>query len=168
MSKIYFTLALASLLSACGGGADTPATATTAATATPATVTPTVVTPAPVTTPVSTSTTLAAMPAVAANAFKTSTGGTLTLGTNAQIMDVSFSGAANASISGQLNKLWIDAKTAGGTVTVDGTQNTIVFRPGVDTTVNVTGNANTFIMAEGSKIKITGTGAASSTVQYYK
>ena len=31
MSKNYFTLALAGLLSACGGGSDTPATATTAA-----------------------------------------------------------------------------------------------------------------------------------------
>ena len=38
MSKNYFTLALAGLLSACGGGSDTPATATTAATATPAVV----------------------------------------------------------------------------------------------------------------------------------
>lgn len=163
MSKIYFSLALVSLLAACGGGgSDAPAVAATTATATP-----TVVTPAP-TTPVSTSTTLNAMPAVAANAFKTSTGGTLNLGTNAQIMDVAFSGAANINVSGQLNKLWVDAKAAGGMVNVDGTQNTIVFRPGVDVTVNVSGSANTFIMAEGSPIKITGAGAASSTVQYYK
>jgi hypothetical protein len=71
-------------------------------------------------------------------------------------------------MTGQLNQLWVDAKVAGGMVNVDGNQNTIVFRPGVDTTVNVTGSANTFIMAEGSAIKITGAGAASSTVQYYK
>ena len=55
-----------------------------------------------------------------------------------------------------------------GAVSVIGTQNTIVFRPGVDATVNVTGSANIFIMATGSTIKIEGSGAAASTIQYYK
>ena len=81
---------------------------------------------------------------------------------------MTFPGAVKGDISGQLNKLWIDAKAGGGTVSVSGTQNTIVFRPGVDATVNVTGAANTFVMATGSTIKIEGSGAAASTIQHYK
>jgi len=55
-----------------------------------------------------------------------------------------------------------------GAVSVSGTLNTIVSRPGVHATVNVTGTANTFIIATGSTIKIEDSGADASTIQYYK
>lgn len=166
MSKIYFAIAIVSLLSACGGGgSDSPAVATNAATVTPAAASPT---PAPVaTTPPATAAQLTSMPAVAAGATKFSSG-SLTQGTSAQVMDMTFNAAVNMTVTGDLNKIWVDAKATGGTATVSGNQNTIVFRPSVTTTVNVTGSANTFIMAEGSAIKIEGAGAAASTVQYYK
>jgi hypothetical protein len=79
------------------------------------------------------------MPAVTAGAVKMAAS-SLTLGVNAQVYDVTFPGAVKGDISGQLNKLWVDAKAGGGSVSVSGTQNTIVFRPGVDATVNVTGD----------------------------
>ena len=167
MSKIYFTIAMVSLLSACGGGgSDSPAAVTTATNTTPAAVSPA---PAPVATtpPPATSAVLTSMPAVAAGTTKFSVG-SMNQGTSAQVMDMTFNAAVNMTVSGDLNKIWVDAKATGGTATVSGNQNTIVFRPGVATTVTVTGSANTFIMAEGSTIKIEGSGAAASTVQYYK
>lgn len=167
MSKIYFTIAMVSLLSACGGGgSDSPVAATTATNVTPAAVSPA---PAPVATtpPPATSAVLTSMPAVTAGATKYTTG-SMNQGTSAQVMDMTFNAAVNMTVTGDLNKIWVDAKATGGTATVSGNQNTIVFRPGVVTTVNVTGSANTFIMAEGSAIKIEGSGAAASTVQYYK
>ena len=171
MSKIYFTIAMVSLLSACGGGgSDSPAVAATAANTTPGAVSPApapvATTPSPATSP-ATSAVLTSMPAVAAGTTKY-TVGSMNQGTSAQVMDMTFNAAVNMTVSGDLNKIWVDAKATGGTATVSGNQNTIVFRPGVATTVNVTGSANTFIMAEGSTIKIEGTGAAASTVQYYK
>lgn len=171
MSRNLLIFAVAGLLAACGGGSDGPSTTATAASTTPSPVSTTTQPPAQTTTPtnppVSTSAELASMPAVTAGAVKMGAS-SLTLGVNAQVYDMAFSGAVKGDISGQLNKLWVDAKAGGGTMTVSGTQNTIVFRPGVDATVNVTGAANTFIMATGSTIKITGSGAAASTIQYYK
>ena len=173
MSRNLLIFAVAGLLTACGGGSDGPSATTTAANASTPAPAPVSTTPppaqrtTPTNPPVSTSAELASMPAVTAGAVKMGAS-SLTLGVNAQVYDMSFSGAVKGDISGQLNKLWIDAKASGGTMTVSGTQNTIVFRPGVDATVNVTGAANTFIMATGSTIKIEGAGAAASTIQHYK
>lgn len=170
MSRIYCVLAVASLLTACGGGgSDRPATAAAAATsvappaATP-TSTPTQPT-VPVTAPASPPTQLASMP-VSTSTVKLSAS-SFTLNNDAQVSDVTFTGAVNLTIKGQLNKLWIDAKAPGGAMTVDGTQNTVVFKPGVSTVVNVSGSANTFIMQANSPITLTGSGVAASTVQYY-
>ncbi len=107
------------------------------------------------------------MPPAPANAVKVTTG-SVSQGGNAQVWDISFLNAVNLTVSGQLNQMWIAAAKAGGTTSVGGTSNTIIFRPGTQTAVNVSGSGNTFYLAEGSPIKIEGTGAASSTVKYYK
>lgn len=167
MSKPCFVMVLAGVLSACGGGSDSPAVASTASNTPPAVTTPapTATTPAPA--PAGTSTQLISMPAASTGAVKM-TAGSVNITNDAQVMDVTFSGAVKGNVTGQLNKLWIDAKLGGGTMGVEGTQNTIVFRPGVEATVRVTGSANTFIMAQGAAINIEGPGAAASIVQYYK
>ena len=82
---------------------------------------------------------------------------------------MSFNNATNLTVSGDLNKFWLTAAQAGGTVTISGNQNTVVFRPSsTPVSVTVTGSANTFYLPEGSAIKIEGTGAAMSTIKYYK
>ncbi|THC42931.1 hypothetical protein C2862_15200 [Massilia sp. Mn16-1_5] len=82
---------------------------------------------------------------------------------------LSFKGATDLNVGGNLNRFWIDAAQAGGTVTVGGGQNTFVFKPSATpATVTVTGSANTFYFPEGSKIALSGAGAAQSTVKYYK
>jgi hypothetical protein len=71
--------------------------------------------------------------------------------------------------TGDLNNFWVSAAQAGGTVTINGASNTVVFKPSsVPTTVTVTGSANTFYLPEGSPIKIEGTGAAMSSIKFYK
>lgn len=155
MKKFSIWLAAAAVLSACGGGsAPSSSPASTAPAPTPV---PTVTAPAPV----------AAMPAVPAGAVKLSTGG-LTQGTNSGVWNITFNAAVNMTVSGQQNQLWAAATVPGGTATVTGNQNTIVFLPGTDTTVNVSGSGNIFYVVQGSPIKFEGTGAAASTITYYK
>lgn len=150
MKKLSFGLAVAALLSACGGGSG-PTSSPVSSTPTPA-----VTAPAPV----------VAMPAVPAGAIKLSTGG-LTQGANAGKFNITFNTAVNMTVSGQQNQLWAAAMVPGGTATVTGNQNTIVFLPGTDTIVNVSGSGNIFYAVQGSPIKFEGTGAAASTITYY-
>lgn len=71
------------------------------------------------------------------------------------------------TLSGQLNQIWLSAPQAGGTVTVSGDLNTVVFMPGTDATLTVTGTGNTFYLPVGTPITPAGSGVASSTVKYY-
>jgi hypothetical protein len=107
------------------------------------------------------------MPAVPAGAVRLTANG-LTQGTNSGIFNITFNSVVNMTVSGQQNQLWATAAAAGGTATVTGNQNTVVFLPGTDTTVNVSGNGNTFYVVQGSPIKFEGTSAATSTITYYK
>lgn len=155
MKKLSIGLAAAALLSACGGGSGpTSSPASTAPAPMPVSA---VTAPAPV----------AAMPAVPAGAVKMSAGG-LTQGGSSAVWSITFNAAVNMTVSGQQNQLWAAAAVPGGTATVTGSQNTIVFLPGTDTTVDVSGSGNIFYVVQGSPIKFEGTGAAASTITYYK
>jgi hypothetical protein len=80
---------------------------------------------------------------------------------------VTFIGAADYTLSGRLNWVWLSAARAGGTVLVSGDLNTLVLMPGGGTTVTVTGAGNTFYLPLGSPNKVEGPGLASSTVRYF-
>ncbi|MFC4932486.1 DUF3060 domain-containing protein [Massilia sp. GCM10023247] len=159
MNKPLMCVLVASLLTACGGGggasgASAPAAAAPAhaAAPAPAATTPAVVLEAP-----------PAAPGINFNANR------MTVGTSGSDYPITFSGATDLTVSGNLNRIWVAAAQAGGTVTVSGANNTIVFRPSaVPVTVTVTGSANTFYLPEGSPIKLEGAGAAMSAVKYYK
>jgi hypothetical protein len=168
MKTLLPSLVIAALLSACGGGgSDSSATtaAPVAAASTPASsATPAASTPATTTT----TTALADAPAVPTGTTNL-TARTFNNSSSATNYVVNFSGATDLNVVGNLNNLWLGAAQAGGSVTVDGASNTIVFKPtSTPTTVSVTGSANTFYLPEGSAITLTGTGAAMSTVKYYK
>jgi hypothetical protein len=93
----------------------------------------------------------------------------MNVGSSGGDLPISFNGATNLSVSGNLNRFWLSAAQPGGTVTVTGASNTLVFRSSATpTAVTVTGSANTFFLPEGSSIKLSGDGAAMSTVKYYK
>jgi len=95
--------------------------------------------------------------------------GTFNNGSSGGTYLVKFSGATNLNLTGNLNSMWISAAQSGGTVTVDGASNTLVFQPtSTPTTVVVSASANTFYLPQGSAITLTGNGAAMSTVKYYK
>jgi hypothetical protein len=55
----------------------------------------------------------------------------------------------------------------GGSVIVNGKQNTLVFLRDVHTAIIVTGTSNTFYFPLGSSLKLEGAGAASSTIRYF-
>jgi hypothetical protein len=97
-----------------------------------------------------------------------SIGGNFTQGSSAQNSIVSFTGAANLTLSGRLDSIWVSAAKSGGSVTVSGDLNTVVFMAGVDATVTVTGSGNTFYLPLGSAMKLEGAGLASSTIRYFK
>jgi formylmethanofuran dehydrogenase subunit C len=92
----------------------------------------------------------------------------LSQGGNAQNNLVHFTSAADLTLSGDLNNIWLDAVQAGGNVVVSGKLNTLVFMKDVATTITVTGTANTFYFPLGSALKLEGPGASSSTIRYFK
>lgn len=104
MSRNLLIFAVAGLLAACGGGSDGPSTTATAASTNSPTPAPVSTTPPPAQTttptnpPVSTSAELASMPAVTAGAVKMGAS-SLTLGVNAQVYDMAFSGAVKGDIA---------------------------------------------------------------------
>jgi hypothetical protein len=105
-------------------------------------------------------------PPVSVSATKLSTSA-FSQGNNAQDTVVSFTRAADLTLSGRLNRIWLSAAQAGGNVAVSGDLNTVVFMAGVDTKVSVTGTGNTFYLPLGTSIQIEGAGLESSTVRYY-
>lgn len=158
MKRFSIILTAAVLLAACGGGSGGSAAPASASTP-PATQVATSASPTPAAVTI--------MPPVAANAVRIVTGG-IQQGGNTAVWNISFTAAVNLTVSGELNQLWVSATAPGGSATVSGNQNTIVFLPGTVTTVNVTGSANVFYLVEGSPITIEGTGAGQSAVKYYK
>jgi hypothetical protein len=86
---------------------------------------------------------------------------------NTQDTIISFIGAADLTISGRLNKLWLSAAQAGGKVLVSGDLNTVVLMPGGGTKITVTGASNTFYLPLGSPNTVEGSGLTSSTIRYF-
>lgn len=160
MFKFIGAVVVATTLAGCGGGSGS---STGAAATPPVSTTP----PGGTTGGTPPTNNVVSAPAVPANAVSM-TAGSFTDGVNAQVVRVSFVAAANLTVTGQLNQLWISAAQPGGTVTVGGDMNTLVFMPGVDATLTVTGKGNTFYLPVGSSITAVGSGAASSTINYYK
>lgn len=149
MNKQCSAILLACLLSACGGG--------DASVVNP---------PQPVLSDAPPPPTVESMPPVPANAVNL-VSSSFSQGGNAMIARVQFTGAPNLTVLGDLNRMWVSAAAAGGSVTVSGGQNFLVFLPGTSTTVTVTGAANTLYLPLGSLIRLTGSGIASTTVQHY-
>lgn len=170
MNKLLPSLVIAALLTACGGGSgDSAPTAAPVAAAAPATVPAPAAAPAPAVAPApaATSPTLVEAP-VAPNTMNLTSARFSTTG-SAGTWVVNFSAATDLIVNGDLNRVWLGAAQAGGTVTINGASNTVVFKPtATPTTVTVTGSANTFYLPEGSAITLSGTGAAMSTVKFYK
>jgi hypothetical protein len=161
MNKLIIALACSALLTACGGGGGSSATsATPVSSGVPTTTTTT-------TTPPSVNTQVVEAPVPPGSAVNM-TARAVSQGGNAQNWLVHFTGAADLTLSGDLNNLWLDAVQAGGSVVVSGKLNTLVFTKDVATTITVTGTANTFYFPLGSAFKLEGSGAASSTIRYYK
>lgn len=158
MNKLLPSLIVAALLTACGGGgggggSDSPPPA--------ATTPPPAAAPAPAPAPV-----LSTRPASPGIGF---TAGSMSHGGSSSSIAIQFLRGTNLTVTGDLNTFWLNAAEAGGTVTIGGNQNTIVFQPtAIPASVVVTGSANTFFMPEGSPIKLEGSGAAMSTIKYYK
>jgi hypothetical protein len=86
---------------------------------------------------------------------------------NTQDTIVAFIGAADLTISGRLNKVWLSAAQAGGKVLVSGDLNTLVLMPGGGTRITVTGASNTFYLPLGSPNTVEGSGLAFSTIRYF-
>ncbi|MFC5551340.1 hypothetical protein [Massilia aerilata] len=159
MKTLSVAAILTVLLAACGGGGSTGQPVSTRAPTPP---------PAGVISQPGSKDQVVEAPAPPVTALKMSVGGNFTQGGSAQNAIVSFTGAANLTLSGRLDGIWLSASRSGGSVVVSGDLNTVVFMPGVDTTVTVTGSANTFYLPLDSTIKLEGSGLASSTVRYYK
>jgi hypothetical protein len=170
MKQFLPLLLIAASLTACGGGgSDSSATNAAPAAAAPAPAAAAAVAPAaaPAPTPTVSAPTLVEAP-VASGAVNMTAGRFSNTG-SAGNYSVTFSGATDLTINGDLNRMWLGAVQNGGSVTINGASNTIVFKPtSTPTTVAVTGSANTFYLPENSAITLTGTGAAMSTVKYYK
>lgn len=166
MNKLFIGSIVMVMLAACGGGGSS-------STSGPAPVSSVSPPSSSVTPPAANATTPAPSqqvvpaPVAPASAMQLTTRA-FNQGSNSQDSVVKFSGAADLTVSGQLNRIWVSAAQPGGTLKVGGGQNTIVVAPGVDATISVTGAANTFYLPAGSTVKPEGTGAASSTILYYK
>lgn len=81
---------------------------------------------------------------------------------------VAFTKAVDLTVSGRLNNIWVASSVQpGGTATIGGDLNTIVFMPGVSAEVAVTGSGNIFYVPTGASVTITGSGVASSTIRNY-
>lgn len=111
---------------------------------------------------------VAEAPAPPASAATIILGASFTQGGSAQNTILGFTGAADLTLSGRLDGIWLGAAKAGGSITVSGDVNTVVLMPGVETTVTVTGSGNSFFLPLGSAIKLEGSGLVSSTIRYYK
>jgi hypothetical protein len=157
MNKLIIALACSALLTACGGGGGSSATSATPlnSAAPPSTPRPSV------------NSEVLDAPVPPKSAVDMTVRG-LTEGGNAQNAVVHFTGAADLTLSGDLNNLWLGAVQAGGSVVVSGKLNTLVFMKDVATTITVTGTANTFYFPVGSAFKLEGSGASSSTIRYFK
>ena len=161
MKNLSFAAILTVVLSACGGGGggSTSQPVSTSGSTPPPTST--------VSQPGSKDQVVEA-PTPPTSASKITLGGSFTQGASAQNMVLSYTGAANLTLSGRLDGIWLSAAQPGGSVTVTGDLNTVVFMSGVDATVTITGSGNTFYLPLGSPIKLEGAGLASSTIRYYK
>jgi hypothetical protein len=175
MKQFLPLLLIAASLTACGGGgSDSSATNSTPAAAAPAPAAaapaaPAAPTAAPAPTPTPTVTAPTLVEAPVATGAVNMTAGRFSNTASAGNYSVTFSGATDLTINGDLNRMWLGAAQNGGSVTINGASNTIVFKPtSTPTTVAVTGSANTFYLPENSAITLTGTGAAMSLVKYYK
>jgi hypothetical protein len=162
MNKLIIALACSALLTACGGGGGSSTTsATPLSSSVPTTTTTTTTTPPAVNSePV-------VAPAPSGGAVNM-TARAVSQGGSAQNWVVHFTGAADLTLSGDLNNLWLEAVQAGGSVVVSGKLNTLVFMKDFPTTITVIGTANTFYFPLGSAFKLEGSGAASSTIRYFK
>jgi glucose/arabinose dehydrogenase len=171
MKNVSIAVAVAVMLAACGGGGDSSgAGATPASTTTPAA--PARSSPAPSASSTSTTTTTA--PAGQTVKAPTPPAGTLNIsagaynaGTSSQNAIVAFKQAVDLTVGGNGNGIWVSAAQSGGKATVSGSQNTIVFMPGVSADVIVTGSSNTFYVPTGASVTVTGTGAGASTIRNY-
>lgn len=160
MTKILPSLLIAALLTACGGGGDSPATSPASAAATPAPAA------APAPAPASAPALVTAPAAPAGTNFNV---GKFMTTSSAGNYVLNFNATTDLTATGDLNNFWVSAAQAGGTVTINGASNTVVFKPSsIPTTVTVNGSANTFYLPEGSPITIVGTGAAMSSIKFYK
>jgi hypothetical protein len=158
MNKLLIALASMALLTACGGGGDS-STSTGAPVSASA--------PPPGTVPSPTTNQLVTAPVPPGTVVDVSTRA-LALGVNGQNNVVHFTGAADLTLSGDLNSVWLYAAQKGGTVAVSGKMNTLVFMTDVAATITVTGTANTFYFPIGSTLKLEGSGAESSTIRYFQ
>jgi hypothetical protein len=86
---------------------------------------------------------------------------------NTQDTIVNFMGAADLTISGRLNKVWLSAAQGGGKVLVSGDLNTLVLMPDGGSKITVTGASNTFYLPLGSPNTLEGSGLVFSTIRYY-
>lgn len=160
MNKFIIALASMALLTACGGGGG----GSTIGGQPVSSIAPAL----PVSTvPSAPSDQIVAAP-VPPSGSVTIRGGGFNQGASGQDSVFNFIGAVNLTLSGQLDRIWVSATLAGGSVVVSGDQNTLVFMPGVDTIVTVTGTGNTFYLPVGSPINIEGSGVAFSTVRHYQ
>jgi hypothetical protein len=141
MTKLYLAVCIAAFLTGCGGDGGFPVSSST----------PQNLATAP--------TPSASAPSMTTTAYK--------LGGSGQESVVKFSGAADLAVGGEFNKIWLSATLVGGSVIVNGNQNTLVFLRDVHTAIIVTGTSNTFYFPLGSSLKLEGAGAASSTIRYF-
>jgi hypothetical protein len=162
MNKFLIATAVLILLAACGGGGSSGTNSSPASVGTSAPPPGNATAPTPQDQVVSAP--------VAPGSALNLTAKSYIEGSSGQTTVVKFTGAANLTLSGQLANIWVSAAETGGSVTISGKLNTVVFLPGTDTTVTVTDSAsgNTLYLPVGSQIKVTGAGAAATTLRYYK
>lgn len=164
MSKLTICLAMAASLAACGGGSGDAAIhaapsvePVSSGTSTPPVSAP-LVTQAPVLAPVMDS-----------NLFVINANATMTVTGNDREFAVKTHITSNLILKGNNNKGWLTDNQTFGVVTLDGSGNTIIFRPGTTASELVVNGANgTIYLPVSSPIRVTGTAAEITTVRYYQ
>jgi hypothetical protein len=159
MKTLLIPAVLSLCLAACGGGGgSSPAPGgptPTAPVTTPATT--------PVRTTVNTTATVASAPAVPSSAINMSSANVNVSSTGKMDMLVKYAGTANMTLNGSNLGAWISDNQAMGTVTVTGSANTVVFKPGATVSSLNVQPGNTVYLPAGSPIQVAG----GATVLYY-
>lgn len=162
MNKYLLATVVMVFVTACGGGSSSPSSNGSPVSTT---VPPTgsVAAPAP-----SASQIVDTAPAAPASALQLTAKSFIEGGSGKTV--VKFTAAADLTLYGELASIWLSAAQTGGSVTISGKSNTVVFMPGTDTAVTLSDTAagNTIYLPLNSPIKLTGAGLAANTVRYYK